>query len=90
MVRLAFQHQHKVVYSDLFIEPTYAYAQWALKRRFLSVCHLTKSHWTIIHISVSIVARVMKFGMEMHLGAMQFDLEVQGQRSRLPGQKMII
>ncbi len=51
-------------------------------RRFPSVCHLPKSHWTILHNSVSIVAGVTKFGMEMHLGVMWFDLEVQGQGHR--------
>ncbi len=61
-------------------------------RRFPSVCHLTKSHWTIIHISVSVVARVTKFGMEMHLGGMWVDLEVQGHRSKIKvtRSKMII
>ena len=42
---------------DMIFEPTCAHARWALMHRFPSgTRYLTKIHWTIIHISPSIVA----------------------------------
>ncbi len=54
--------------------------------RFLSVCTRPKVE-KIIHISISIVARGMKFGQSMDVYDLKVDLEGQGQRSRSPGQK---
>ena len=62
-----------------FSEPTCAICQVG-SYASLSVCYLTKSHWTIIHISISMVARVTKFDVDMHLDAIFVDLEGQGHK----------
>ncbi len=51
------------------LEPKCDYARWAVMRHFPSVYYLTKIDWTVIHISKGIVARVVKFGVGMHLDA---------------------
>ncbi len=51
--------------------------------RFLSVCDLTKIDLTKIRISTRVEARVMRFGMEMHMDAIWVDLEGQGHRSEV-------
>ena len=43
----------------------------------------TKSHWTIIHILINIVARVTKFGVDMQLDTILVDLEGQGHGSKV-------
>ena len=45
--------------------------------------YLTKIDWTIIHISPSIVARVMKFGVGMFVDDLWVSLEVQGHGSKI-------
>ncbi len=47
----------------------------------LSVCHWTKIHWMIIHISGSIAPRVMEFDMGMYLDDIWVDRE--GHRSKV-------
>ena len=65
-------------------EPTFAHARWALMHHFASVCHWTKIHWIIIHISGSITPRVMEFSMVMiYLDNIWVDLEGHGHRSKV-------
>ncbi len=55
-------------------EPTCAHAWWALMHHFVSVCHWTKIHWIIIHISEGIAPSVMEFGMGMYRDDIWVDL----------------
>ena len=90
-ISCTFTFHHFTDITCFIFEPTCAYAQWALVHRFMSETrYLTKIHWTIIHISPSMVARVMKFGTGMYVNALWVDLEGQGQRSRSRGQKNVI
>ena len=67
----------------IFIELTCAHARWALMHHFASVCHWTKIHWIIIHISGSIAPRVVEFDMGMDLDAIWVDLQGQGHGSKV-------
>ena len=59
---------------------------------FASVCHWTKIHWIIIHISGSIAPRVMGFGMGFILMISRSTLKVKviGQRSRSRDKKCVL
>ena len=50
-----------------FLSPHVHIAWWTYMRRFLSVCHVTKIHWTIIHISKSIVLVIDYTLTEIHV-----------------------
>ncbi len=76
------------LHNSLF-ELTCACACWALIGRFPSVCHLTKSHWTIIYILTTKGARVTIFGVGLCLDDIWVDLKGQGHRSRSSGQKCL-
>ncbi len=62
-----------VTQNTQVIEPTCAHAQWALMLRFASVCLLLDQKDQIInHISKTIVARLIKFGMGMSMPSSPF------------------
>ena len=65
--------------SCCIFEPTCVHAQWALRNRFLSVCHpWQKFRLEKIHISKSIQPRVMKFSQGMNANDPKADLKGQG------------
>ncbi len=50
----------KIAIFEPLLSPPVRIARRAHMHRFLSVRHLTKIHWTKIHISESIIARALK------------------------------
>ncbi len=71
-----------------FMHTSYAYIL-CITFRLSGTRYLTKIDWIIIHISPSIVARVMKLvrGCTCRPSGATLKVEVMGQRSRSPGKK---